>query len=248
MPLTHRASPPAIRTDLFDTTQWSLVSRARGSSADARSALEDLCRRYWYPVYAFVRRRVSNRDAAEDLTQGFFAHLLETQIIHTSDPVKGKFRSFLVTCCRHYLANQQEHARAAKRGGGRDPLPLDFGAADQRYRQGGGDGDPPEKVFDRQWGLAVLERAVERLEAEYATADRSDLFRRLLPHLLGARDVEGYSSIAVGAGTTEAAIKKAAQRLRERYRAILRDEVGATLARAADVDDEIRDLFAAFAQ
>jgi RNA polymerase sigma-70 factor (ECF subfamily) len=231
---------------MFATTRWSLVAAAReGGSPPARAALAELCRAYWYPVYAFVRRQGNGHDTAQDLTQEFFARLLEKDALAAVDPARGRFRSFLLASCRNFLANCRDHDHALKRGGGRPTLPLDFGDADGRYGREPAHADTPERLFERRWALALLDRVLGRLSDEYAASGKAALFQRLRPYLTGDASGDPYAAAATDLGTNEGAVKVAVHRLRQRYRDTLRDEIAQTLADPAEVDDEIRALFAA---
>jgi RNA polymerase sigma-70 factor (ECF subfamily) len=230
---------------MFATTHWSLVLAARGRpSPDARAALADLCRVYWYPLYAFVRRSGHDATTAEDLTQEFFARLLEKGWLGQADRTKGRFRSFLLAACKHFLTNERDRARALKRGGGKPPLPIDFGGADQRYAREPADELTPERLFERRWALALLDQVLADLRTEYAAVGKGALFDRLKAHLGGAADSAPYESVAAELGMTAGAVKVAAHRLRQRYRDRLRDAIARTLDDPAAVDDEIRHLFA----
>jgi RNA polymerase sigma-70 factor (ECF subfamily) len=234
--------PPAS----FGSTHWSLVLQARDHNApQAQQALETLCRTYWYPLYAFIRRQGHPHDNAEDLTQEFFARLLEKDFLDAVERGKGKFRAFLLACCKHFLSNQRDRDRAAKRGGGRLPLRLDFPAADERYRREPADTMTPEKLYERRWALTLLGQVLERLRQEYHTSGKGELYDRLKGMLTTAADTAPYAEIGAALGMSEAAVKKTAQRLRQRYRELLRDEVGATVEEPEQVADEIRALFAA---
>jgi RNA polymerase sigma-70 factor (ECF subfamily) len=241
--------PPPAPADQFATTVWSLVLKAQGPDpAAARAALADLCRAYWYPVYAYVRRRTGSAEQAEDLTQGFFAHLLDGDALAAADPSRGRFRAFLLTCCGNYLANERDRQAAQKRGGGKAPIPLDAAAADGRYLREPADRHTPDRVFAREWALTLLDAALSDLEAEYAAAGNAALYARLRPTLTAAPDAPRYADVATELGMTEGAVKKAAQRLRERYGECLRLRVAGTLDDPDQVDDEIRGLFAALAE
>lgn len=227
---------------MFATTRWSLVAAARDPAApDARQALAELCALYWYPVYAYVRRRGGDHHKAQDLTQAFFARLLEKHDLAAADRTRGRFRSFLLAACQHFLANEYDRETAAKRGGGATHVPLDFAGADGRYAREPACDDPPERAFDRQWALELLDRTVSGLRAEYAESGRAKLFDALKDCMAGA----GYAALAEELGMTEGAVKVAVHRLRQRYRDRLRDLIAETVAAPEDVDDEIRDLFAA---
>ncbi|MDB5310080.1 MAG: polymerase sigma factor [Gemmataceae bacterium] len=230
---------------MFATTRWSLIAAAKDPAAPtAREALADLCRAYWYPVYAYVRRRGADHHKAQDLTQGFFARLLETNDLAAADQTRGRFRSFLLTACRHFLANQHDHETARKRGGGRSHVPLDFTAADGRYSREPADGEDPDHLFDRRWALDLLDRALAELRGEYAGSGRAKLFDALKECLAGGAETR-YADLADQLGMTEGAVKVAVHRLRQRYRDRLRAVIADTVASPDDVDGEIRDLFAA---
>ena len=230
---------------MFATTRWTLVAAATDpADPQAREALADLCRAYWFPVYAYVRRRGHDQHAAQDLTQGFFTRLLEKNDLTAADRTRGRFRSFLLGACRHFLANQHDHATARKRGGGRTHLPLDFDAAAGRYGREPAGADTPERAFDREWALGLLDRAVGELRAEYAGSGRERLFDSLKDALAGGADVP-HAEKARELGLTVGAVKVAVHRLRQRYRDRLRALIADTVAGPAEVDDEVRDLFAA---
>jgi DNA-directed RNA polymerase specialized sigma24 family protein len=227
----------------FPTTCWSVVVAARGSPrAESRAALESLCAAYWYPLYAFIRGRGQPAHAAEDLTQSFFTRLIEKDVLDAVDRSKGRFRAFLLAACKDFLANHRDHELCQKRGGGRRFVPID---AEDRIVAASAQGLTPEALFDRQWGLALLERVLHRLADEMDRAGKSPLFDRLKPALLGENQAPSYSSMGEPLGMTEGAVKVAVHRLRGRYRELLRDEIAQTVADPADVDDEIRDLFQA---
>ena len=230
----------------FPSSHWSLVAQAGAADcAVAHRALADLCRRYWYPVYAYIRRHFRTDHEAEDLTQGFFTHLLQTDAILAADPSRGRFRSYLLTCCRNYLANTRRAAWALKKGGGIVIVGLDFQAAAARYAQEPADPADPEAHYLRRWAITLLEETFATLEGEYRETGQGALFTRLRGSLAGDPEVGPYAETAVATGMTEAAVKKSAQRLRERFGDELRRRVGDTVADPAGVADEIRDLFAA---
>ena len=241
--------PGRATPDEFQTTHWSLVLAARRrESPQAREALAALCATYWYPLYAFIRRRGYDGDRAQDLIQEFFARLLEKDVLATVDPAKGRFRSFLLASCTNFLANCRDRDRARKRGGDRVHVPLDPRDAEGRYRREPADAMTAERLFHRRWALTLLDRVVALLEAEAARTGKAALFDRLKSCLTGERGADHYAAIARDLGTTEAAVKMAALRLRRRYQEVLRAEIARTVADPAEVDDEIRDLFAALAR
>lgn len=239
-------SPLLPPTGSFPSTQWSLVLRARDRDGDqARQALADLCGRYWYPLYAFIRRQVERPDLALDLTQGFFARLLEKDVLDEVDRRKGKFRSFLLTCCRHFLSNERDRERTQKRGGGREFVPLDGVEADRKYHLEPSHELTAERLFERRWALTLLEETLGLLAGEYEREGKRELYRRLEPMLVQSADARPYATVSTELGMSEAAVKKAAQRMRQRYREILRERIAATVEGPEQIDEEIRLLFAA---
>src|SRR5262245_29304758 len=238
-----RGSPAAWR---FASTRWSLVAAAgRGETPEAREALAVLCQAYWYPLYAYARRRLPSADDAQDLTQEFFARLLEKDYLQAADPRRGKFRSFLLTAFKHFLAKEHERAAAQKRGGGRRPLPLDFQDGERRYRHEPADPSTPETVYERRWALTLLEQTLARLRQEFASAGKEPLFEALKGTLTGDGTGEPYARIGQELGASETAVKTAAHRLRRRYQEMLRAAVAQTVASPEEVEDELRDLFTA---
>lgn len=237
-------SPTPSGDDRFLTTHWSLVvAAARQESPESAGALLALCEAYWYPLYAFVRRQGYGAEDAQDLTQGFFAVLLEKNYVGDADPRRGKFRSFLLTAIKHYLSNQRDRARAKKRGGGKPVLSLDLDLAESRYRLEPADATTPETLFERRWALTLLERAIDRLEDEYAAAGNSALFQHLKDTLTHGRGDSPYREIARQAGISEGAVKVAVHRLRKRYRRLLEDEIAQTVADRSEIEAEIQQLF-----
>jgi RNA polymerase sigma-70 factor (ECF subfamily) len=226
------------------TTQWSLVVRA-GNKGDSQSheAISELCQRYWLPVYAFLRRQVQDVHEAQDLTQGFFAHLLEKSIVTRANPDRGRFRSFLLASAKNFVANQRARARAQKRGGSAVRLSLDFENGEGQLTIEPGDETKPEVTFDRQWALSLIHHAMQRIEEEFVQADRCTQFRLLKGALMGETPEFSYAEIGRQLGLSEDAARQAGQRLRRRFRQVLREEVSQTLSDPADVDDEIRNLF-----
>jgi RNA polymerase sigma-70 factor (ECF subfamily) len=233
----------------FPTTRWSQVVAAggRGDPA-AREALATLCAAYWYPLYAFVRRKGHPPDEAADLVQGTFANLLARDGLAAVEPRRGRFRAFLVAVCAHHLADFRDRDRAAKRGGGVAPLSFDRVHAEHRCAAEPADELTAERLYERRWATSMLEHAVARLEAESVAAGKATLVSRLLPTLTGGRGEVRLAAIAAELGMTEGAVKTAASRLRKRYGAILREEIARTVADPADVEEEVRDLFAALAR
>jgi len=230
----------------FQTTRWSMILAARdGESQEARDALAALCAAYWYPLYAFVRRKGNDPDASQDLVQGFFTRLLERGDLALVDRSKGKFRSFLMAACTHYMANERDKERAKKRGGNQPPVSIDALTAEGRYRREPVHDLTPERLFDRQWALALLDQVLAQLELEMSLAGKSRQFAVLQPALLGGAKRVPYAEIAATLSISEEAARAAAHRLRRRYRELLKNLVSRTVDDPGDVDDEIRMLFSA---
>jgi RNA polymerase sigma factor (sigma-70 family) len=241
-----RLQPDSHVPGRFPTTQWSrVVTAASLDASEAREALSSLCQAYWYPIYAYVRHRGHTPEQAQDLTQDFFAYILERDLIALADPTRGRFRAFLRTLCARQLADHRDRQNAAKRGGGRSPLPIDPGDAERRYAREPAHELTPEKIFDRTWALTLLCRVVERLRREYEDAGRSDRFEELLAILTRDPACDPYAEIARRLGTTEGNVRVAVHRLRRRYGLLLREEIAATVGDEAQIDDEIRALFSA---
>jgi RNA polymerase sigma factor (sigma-70 family) len=238
-----RAPSAAAR---FDTTHWSVVLLARRSEVpQAKEALENLCRTYWYPLYAFVRRQGHSSHDAQDLTQEFFARLLEKDSLRFADVERGRFRSFLLKSLHHFLVNEWERGRAQKRGGGREIFSLDEEAAEQNYLQEPAAPSASESLYDRRWAVTVLERAMTRLGADYAKAGKEELFETLKNLLLTEGSREAYRGLAGPLGLSEGAVKVALHRLRQRFREKVRTEIAKTVASPDEVDEELRCLLAA---
>ena len=232
----------------FATTRWSVILAASDSaSTQHEPALSTLCQTYWFPLYAYLRRRGYDSHQAEDYTQGFFAGILERKGLRQADPKCGKFRSFLLASLKNFLADEWDRAHAQKRGGGKKILSLDFDAAASRYDQVPAHSLSPEKLFERSWALTVLNRAMDRLKAESASSGKQCLFDRLKVYLSAEKDAIPYRDVAAELEMTEGAVKVAVHRLRRNYRELVRDEIAQTVATEAQVDEEIRDLFAALA-
>jgi RNA polymerase sigma factor (sigma-70 family) len=233
---------------IFATTHWSVVLAA-GQSTDAQAteALEQLCRAYWYPLYAYVRREGSSAVDAQDLTQEFFARLLEKNYLAQVAPQKGKFRSFLLAALRHFLADQRDRARAVKRGGGADCLSLDAQSAEERYRLEPVDRMDAEKIFERRWAMTLLRQALIRLRDENIASGKTEMFERLKDFVAGESDIS-CGEAATQLGLTESAVKSAVHRLRQRYRELVREEVAHTVDDPAEIDAELRHLIGVVSQ
>lgn len=234
--------PSPGRGDRFATTHWSMVvSAGRGHSPEASRALATLCENYWFPLYAFVRRAGYAADDAQDLTQEFFARLLAQRFLTKADRRKGKFRSFLLAALKHFLADQWDRAHAQKRGGGQTVISFDSLDAETRYRLEPASDLTPEKMFEKQWALALLEQVLSRLHGELAADGKSALFEALKDTLTGVRSTT-YAAIGAELGMSEGAVKVAAHRMRRRYRNLLREEISQTVASSDEIGDEIRYL------
>ncbi len=244
-------SPDPSLPRAFHTTRWSLVARAsEGEGADARAALEELCGAYWYPLYAYLRRRGNTADEAADFVQGFFAALLEKDYVAQADPERGRFRGFLMVAVRNFASKERAKARALKRGGGATTLSLDFDDGERRYAREPATQETPEALFERRWALTVLERAMTRLaESQRRGAPaKAERFEALRPYLAGGGGdaaAVSYREVGEPLGMSETAVKVAVHRLRQRYRDILRDEIAQTVEDPSEIDDEIRRLMAA---
>jgi RNA polymerase sigma factor (sigma-70 family) len=231
----------------FPTTRWSLVVAAGDPQRkEARSALVFLCENYWYPLYAYLRRRGCPADEAQDLTQAFFVRVLEGRYLDCADPEKGRFRSFLLTSLKFFVADEEDRRRAYKRGGGA-VVSLEFSSGEERYQREPSHDETPERIFERRWALSVLDRVVEKLREEFVSHGRPEHFERLKVFLLGAADAP-YAALAREMNTSEGALKVAIHRLRKRYRDLFRQEIADTVADPAEVESELRYLAAVLAQ
>src|SRR3954469_15959511 len=239
LPLPH-STPPA-QSPLFATTRWSVVMTARGDGGTAASAaLETLCRAYWYPLYAFVRRLGHAPHDAQDLTQEFFARLLEKEWLGGVVRERGRFRTFLLTALRRFLANEWDRARAEKRGGGCAMLSLDADAAETRYAAEPATAAPADQIYERRWALTLLEQAMTRLREEYERHGQAHAFAQLKEYLTAERDAIPYAQVAEALGTSSGAARVAVHRLRKRFREVFRDAIADTVAEPSEVDEEVR--------
>jgi RNA polymerase sigma-70 factor (ECF subfamily) len=239
--LEAKGSPPSVAAR-FETTHWSLVLKA---GQDADEALLKLCRAYWPPLYSYARRRGHAVHEAQDLTQGFFAHILENRGITTVAPSKGRFRSFLLVSLKHFLDNEWHKQRAQKRGGKEVFISWDQLNPQERDAIEPSDHLSPERSFDRRWALTLLDRVVNRLRKECVAARKGPLFETLKDYLTGDSPAKSYRQIGVELGLSEGAVKVSVHRLRRRFGELVREQIERTVANPADVDDEIRQLFAA---
>ena len=229
----------------FSTTRWSVVVRAGSRDApDAREALSRLCQTYWYPLYTFVRRKGHSPEDAQDLTQEFLTRLLEKNWVGSADKARGRFRTFLLSAMKHFLADEWDKVRAQKRGGGVPAMALQLDMAETRYVREPADNVTPEREFELRWALTLLEEVLNRLRAEYEQEGKSNLFAALHPCLVGERTAQPYAELANTLGTSEGTVKSAVHRLRQRYRLLLRDEIANTVDGSEEVEEELRYLFA----
>ncbi len=233
----------------FVTTHWSVVLAAtHKDSPQARAALEQLCRTYWYPLYCYVRRRGYSHQDAEDLTQGFLLRWLESKSFARADASKGRLRSFLLASVNHFLSDEWDRASAQKRGGGQPMLSfMDAQRADERYRVEPADERSPEKLFERRWALTLLDQVLVRAEQEFGEAGKAELFRRLRAFVIVGTGEESYAQVAAEVGMSREAVKKAVQRMRHRYYQLFREQVAQTVADPAEVEEELRYLCAVIA-
>jgi len=228
----------------FPTTRWTMVIAAGDPHRkETQSALVSLCENYWYPLYAYLRRRGYPADQAQDLTQEFFIRMLEGRYLDRADPEKGRFRSFLLTCMKFFVADEEDRNRALKRGGGA-VLPLELSSGEELYQREPAHDETPERIFERRWALSVLDRVVERLRCEFVQHGCPEHFDRLKVFLLGQSDAP-YSALAREMNTSEGALKVAIHRLRKRYRELFRQEIADTVADPGEVESELRFLAAA---
>jgi RNA polymerase sigma-70 factor (ECF subfamily) len=247
MTKANQAASSASRGDhQFAATRWSIVLAARDPSApDSRRALESLCEAYWYPLYAFVRRRGHSADEAQDRVQDFFAYLLEKNAIRAADRQRGRFRTFLLTACQRFLIKYSERERARKRGGGRHILSLDVSSGARRYSQEPFHELTPEMLFERRWALALLGAILIRLKQEYTRKGKASLFQAMRVFLTGEGAAPSYRDAAAKLGLREGALKVAVHRLRRRYRDLLREEISHTVGNPEEIDDELEHLLSA---
>ncbi len=241
--MDHAAPSPADSPAQFQTTRWSLIVRARGEGAIAQAAMEALCRAYWFPLYAFARRNGASRHDAEDLTQAFFTHVLASDFIARAEPEKGRFRSFLLASLRNFMAKEHARQSAQKRGGGVRAVDFDENAAEERLGLTTACPDlTPSQHFERDWALALLEQALDRLGAEQRAMGRAEWFARLRPLLREGPERGDYETLAIELGIAKGTLTVTVHRLQQRYRELVRAEILQTIANADDLDDELRHL------
>jgi RNA polymerase sigma-70 factor (ECF subfamily) len=244
----HRTTGSDASNDIFATTHWTAVLAAGKDSAQAAAALEELCRTYWYPLYAYVRRQGHSKEDAEDLTQAFFARFLEKNYLEGLRSEKGRFRAFLLASLKHFLANEWDKSQRQKRGGGIKPISLDWESAEMRYQTTPIDQLSPDKLFDRAWAVTLLEKVIVRLRDESKAENKSGHFEQLKSFLMAGNNSSPYEAVAAALGLTESAVRVAVHRLRRRYRALLREEIRQTLTDPTQVEPEMQALFSAFTE
>jgi RNA polymerase sigma-70 factor (ECF subfamily) len=233
---------------VFPNTRWSVVLAARQkASPESAEALEAICRAYWYPLYAFVRRSGHAPHDAQDLTQEFFCRLLEKRWLDSADREKGKLRTFLIVALKKFMVNEWRRASAQKRGGNRTQTQFDSAFAESRFAADT-HSLPPDEIYDQQWALTMLDLTVNRLQSEFAAAGRREDFNALKNCLMAGRGAIDYAATAKRLGTNEGAARVAVHRLRKRFREIYREEISQTLAEGADLEAELRHLAAALAR
>ena len=246
--LTTPSSDVGEGRPVFVTTHWSVVLSARGKdSPQSAAALETLCRTYWYPLYAYVRRQGHSPPDAQDLTQEFFARLLEKDYLKAADREKGRFRTFLIVALKRFLANEWDRLRAQKRGGGQPLLSLDAELAEQRYRIEPVEGTTADRIFERRWALTLLDRTMTRLREEFASAGKAGDFDRLKACLTAERGEISYTEIAAALGMSEGAARVAVHRLRKRFREVFREEIAHTVSSPEEIEEEVRYLISVLA-
>ena len=241
------SQPTSAPGEVFATTHWTVVLAAgRQRSPQADRALDELCRAYWFPLYAYVRRRGHTKEDAEDLTQAFFARLLGKNSLANLDSAKGKFRAFLLASLKHFLANEWDKSQRQKRGGGEHPLSLDWQTADTQFQVAAAHAPGPDQAFDREWAVALLNQVIQRLQTECEADGKANLFEQLKIFLTAGKGEMAHAEAAKKLGMDETAVRVAVHRLRKRYRLLLRAEIAQTLSDPAMVDEEMQALFGAF--
>jgi len=233
---------------VFVTTHWSVVLSARQKgSPQSAAALETLCRTYWYPLYAFVRRQGHSPPDAQDLTQGFFARLLQKDYLQAAAREKGRFRTFLIVALKRFLANEWDRDRAQKRGGGLALLSLDTELAEERYRIEPAENVTADRIYERRWALTLLDRTMTRLRDEFTAGGKTEEFKRLKTCLTAERGDISYAEIAAALGQNEGTVRVAVHRLRKRFREIFREEIAHTVSCADEIEEEVRYLMGVLA-
>ena len=245
---SSRTTPMGDGRGVFATTHWSVVVTAQDPAAqESSAALETLCRTYWYPVYAFVRRQGQSAHDAQDLTQEFFARLLHRDYLRAAAREKGRFRTFLIVALKRFMANEWDRARALKRGGGATPLSLDTSVAETRYQLEPAANSDADSVYDRRWALTLLDQAMARLRQEYEADGKGADFEQLKSFLTVDRADIGYGNVATCLKISEGAARVAVHRLRKRFREVFREEIARTVSSPAEIEEEVAHLVAALA-
>lgn len=246
--LTSEPPTPSTESgDIFATTRWTVVLAAGQPHApQAERALEELCRAYWYPLYAYVRHRGHSKEDAEDLTQAFFARFLEKNYLDGLNAERGRFRAFLLAALKHFLANEWDKSQRQKRGGQLTHLSLDWQNADTHFQVAATTELSPDQAYDREWAIAVLGQVIERLRKECAAEGKVGQFETLKPYLMVGKSAIPYGEAASALGLNEGAVRVAVHRLRKRYRELLREEIAQTLSSPAMIEEELRAMLDAF--
>jgi len=243
----HSSQSTSAPGDVFATTHWTVVLAAgRRSTPQSDQALEELCRTYWFPLYAYVRRRGHSKEDAEDLTQAFFARFLARNYLEGLSAERGRFRAFLLASLKHFLANEWDKSQRQKRGGGEVHLSLDWHTADTQFQLAATAEPSPDKAFDREWAVALLVKVIEHLRAECEAEGRTRQFDEFKAFLTAGKGAQSHADAARKLGLEETAVRVAVHRLRKRYRQLLREEVAQTLSDPAQIGEEMRALFGAF--
>jgi RNA polymerase sigma factor (sigma-70 family) len=248
MDSASNTSAPARGDDVFVTTRWTVVVHAgRKSSPQSERALSELCHTYWFPLYAYVRRKGHSKEDAEDLTQAFFTRFLEKNYLEGLSAERGKFRAFLLASLKHFLANEWDKSQRQKRGGGAQHLSLDWQSAEEKLQHEPPDTSSPDRIFDREWALALLEQVIVRLREECVMEGKAQLFEQAKGYLMVGEQAIPYVAAAKTLNLDEGAVRVAVHRLRKRYRELLREEIAGTLSDTAQVQEELQSLQAALA-
>jgi RNA polymerase sigma factor (sigma-70 family) len=247
-PSASRPIDSARRDGAFPPTRWTIVLAARSGGPEAAAALSEICRAYWRPIYSFLRRQGNGPHDAEDLTQGFFASLLERESLATVDEAKGRLRSFLLVALKRFAANMYERSRAQRRGGGALHVPIDTEHAEEHYTAEPATNVTPEHLFERQWALTLLDSVLASLRESYARDGRARVFDALKDRLSTDGDPQSLAHVAESLGMTEAATKVAVFRMRQRYKRLLQEQIAQTVESPSEVNDEIAHLFKVFSE
>lgn len=241
------SNPSSAPGDIFATTHWTVVLAAgQRHTPQSDHALEELCRTYWFPLYAYVRRHGHAKADAEDLVQAFFARFLAKNYLEGLSEERGRFRAFLLAALKNFLSNDWKKSQRLKRGGGETPLSLDWKTADTKFQVAATHEPSPDQAYDREWALALLAKVIAHLQAECAADGKARLFEQLKVFLAAGKGETAHAEVAQALGMEEGAVRVAVHRLRKRYRVLLREEIAQTLSDPALVEEELRALFGAF--